>query len=40
MSRKGRPLKDLLKEKAISEDEDRRGSDQIQKITAAAPANT
>ena len=26
-------LKDLLKEKAISEDEDRRGSDQIQKIT-------
>ena len=33
-------LKDLLKEKAISEDEDRRGSDQIQKITAAAPANT
>ena len=33
-------LKELLKEKAISEDEDRRGSDQIQKITAAAPANT
>jgi ribosome recycling factor len=26
-------LKDLLKEKAISEDDDRRGSDQIQKIT-------